>query len=426
MRRVRPGPGDGRGFLAYLFILLPVAIGAAAVSPADVVRVKDGRVVEGRIVARSATALTVRTPTGLVTIAADQVDAVEPGPSVFDEYEDRRKAAAETADAQTELARWCGERGLTGERTKHLQRAVALDPNHAAARAELGHVRIGGLWVEPGTAGRPAATQPASRRARREASAPAAADGDDEAAIRAAQGAWMRRINAIKTSLLDASLDRLVKDGRERILAIKDPLAILPLVKLLGKGSVTCRQVLVESLGQFADDEATMNLAVLALADRSESVRGGAIAHLVRRNDERVVAQFRKALSSGEEALILRAAVALGEMKRSEAVPDLIDVLTVRKRMKVETPVAKYFGEMPRAFASGDDIQLGGASVSVRRRPQIGLADGTGLVTIEMEPRLRDVTVFRTEVRDALRAITGQDFAFEEEAWRRWYQEYDR
>jgi hypothetical protein len=36
---------------------------------------------------------------------------------------------------------------------------------------------------------------------------------------------------------------------------------------------------------------------------------------------------------------------------------------------------------------------------------------------------MRDVTVFRTEVLEALRTITGQDFGFEHAAWRRWYEE---
>lgn len=426
MRRVRTGSGSAPGRFPYRVLLATLAAVAVGAAPADVVRLSDGRVVQGDIVARSSAAVTVRTPAGLVTVAVEQVAAVEETPSVFDEYDARRRAVADTAQAQYELGRWCGEQGLTGEREKHLRRAVEIDRNHAAAREALGHVRIGGLWVEGRASGRSPASQPVSRLARPLAPAPPDDGRDSDAAVRAVQGSWMRRINAIKTSLLDASIERLVKQGRERILEIRDPLAIVPLVKLLGKGSVTCREVLVESLGRFDDDEATMNLAVLALVDRNEAVRGAAVAHLVARDDERVVAQLRKALDSGEEALILRAAVALGTMKRPEAVPDLIGVLTVRRRMKVETPVAKYFGEMPQEFASGDDIHVGGASVSVRRRPQIGLADGTGLVTVEMEPRLRDVTVFRTEVRDALRAITGQDFAFDEEEWRRWYQEYHR
>ncbi len=34
----------------------------------------------------------------------------------------------------------------------------------------------------------------------------------------------------------------------------------------------------------------------------------------------------------------------------------------------------------------------------------------------------RWVTVYRTEVLEALRRLTGQDFGFEREPWQRWYE----
>jgi hypothetical protein len=48
---------------------------------------------------------------------------------------------------------------------------------------------------------------------------------------------------------------------------------------------------------------------------------------------------------------------------------------------------------------------------------------GTGLVFVNREYQLRSVTVFRTEVMEALKRITGQNFGFDAVAWRRWYEE---
>ena len=42
---------------------------------------------------------------------------------------------------------------------------------------------------------------------------------------------------------------------------------------------------------------------------------------------------------------------------------------------------------------------------------------------IEVEQRMINVTVFRTEVLEALKRLTGQNFGFEHEQWRLWYEE---
>ena len=36
---------------------------------------------------------------------------------------------------------------------------------------------------------------------------------------------------------------------------------------------------------------------------------------------------------------------------------------------------------------------------------------------------MMNVTVYRTEVREALCKITGRDFGFDMDAWAQWYQE---
>ena len=68
-----------------------------------------------------------------------------------------------------------------------------------------------------------------------------------------------------------------------------------------------------------------MNLAVLALIDPSESVREPCVAELVRRHDPRVIAQYREALHSDSDAIIRRAAYALGRLDAKVAIPDLIE-----------------------------------------------------------------------------------------------------
>ncbi len=50
-------------------------------------------------------------------------------------------------DGHLQLAAWCADRGLDQQAKAHLLRVVSFDPNHAIARARLGHKRVGGVWL---------------------------------------------------------------------------------------------------------------------------------------------------------------------------------------------------------------------------------------------------------------------------------------
>lgn len=387
-------------------------LGCAAGAGADVLHLRNGGTVEGRVLSREEGRYEVRTLVGIVRVPAEVVERVENAETPFDEYDRRVAELPDTAADHVALAAWCQERGLRAERIAHLRRAIELDPQHAEARQALGYVRVGALWVD----GR--------RVIQRPATTPAAEEGaeDPERLAAAIQTQWYRRIAAIRASLLESSLGHLVEQGRALILEIRDPLAILPLVQVLSSGGAHCRALLVEVLREFPQDEATMNLGVLGLVDAHPVVREGAVAELARRNDPRIVAQYRQALRDGNDALVVRAAYGLGRLKAMEAVPDLVDVLTAARRRWVEVRVDRYFRGWPRVFNRRTEILLGhdpcGRAV---HRPEIGVS--SYIDNIRNEWRYLPVTVYRTEVLEALKEITGQNFGFEHAAWRRWYEE---
>jgi hypothetical protein len=211
--------------------------------------------------------------------------------------------------------------------------------------------------------------------------------------------------------------------GWSKVLEIRDPLAILPMSRVLAGGNRTCRAVLVKALAAFPQDEATMNLAVLALSDDAEDIRRAALCELVGRNDTRVAAQFRKALGSNNDELIRRAAVGLGELRAVGSVPELIEELTVQRNKRVQEPVRRYFGDWPRVFNQPTETRLSGAT-RIIHGPQVGIFDSATNITVENVFRVRNVTVYRTEVLEALKALTGQNFGFDAKAWRTWYEEH--
>jgi hypothetical protein len=395
-----------RAMLAAMGITL-----AVVAARGDILHLTNGGSVEGTIIEQDAQAYKVRTVVGTVTLPAAAVERIEKKPSILDEYVKRRQEAADTPAAQVELAKWCEEQGLKSGWRTHLKRAIELDPDCEAARVALGFVRVAGMWVD----GRTSAERPEN--------APDAAESDDEKVVAAIQAQWTVQIRAIKKNFLETSVDHLQQSGRERIIAISDPLAILPLARLLSEGNWACRDALVEVLSRFPQDEATMNLAALALVDPDDSIRRRALLELKQRDDRRVIPQFREALASDNDTLIRRAAIGLGMLEAAAAVPDLIDVLKAQRRKLVEVSTRTYFLDYPLVFDSPTIVSLGSMS-QIRHAPVLGIASiGLGLVSVQHEYQMRDVTVLRSEVREALRRITGKDFGFDEAAWRRWYEE---
>jgi hypothetical protein len=395
---------------------LAAAAGLALLSPlmpqaaADVFHLTGGGRIEGELISSEQDHYEILTPIGTVRLPADSVQRIEPAPSPLQEYRDRAANTADTPEDQYRLAMWCANRGLHQQKRQHLLRAIELDPDHVAARRALGFLKVGDWWVEARTAPGQPGSQPA-------------AEEDSQKLAAAVELNWKLRIAAIKSTLLDSPLPSQVWRGRERILQIHDPMAIAPLVQVLSGGNFVCRSVLVEALDQFSDDAATLNLAALALADPAPEIREAAVHSLVRRQDPRIVAQFRQALATDDDTLVRRAAAALGALRASEAVPDLINALTARRLREVELPLHAYLGTLEAAFPRCRR-SIGSTWVWVQPTVVVTTPAGAVLSPGATAPRrLRQVTVQRTEVLEALRRITGQDFGFDQDAWARWYEE---
>jgi hypothetical protein len=131
---------------AALALLALLGAGARA----DVIHYKDGRRLEGRITARTATELTVQTDFGAIRVPLSKVERIEEKATPREELATRR-AALRDDDAQglLELAAWAGEAGLAAERLALLREVVRADPLHVEANTALGRVRVDGRWLEP-------------------------------------------------------------------------------------------------------------------------------------------------------------------------------------------------------------------------------------------------------------------------------------
>ena len=104
------------------------------------------------------------------------------------------------------------------------------------------------------------------------------------------------------------------------------------------------------------------------------------------------------------------------------AVPDLIDALTAQRDRWVEVPMRRYLGGWPLVF-DGVTISEVGPGVRVVTRPDLVWCQHYAVVDVDVVNRsvYREVTIYRTEVLEALKQITGENFGFDREAWTRWW-----
>jgi HEAT repeat protein len=413
------------GWVALLILTFAFQVQPAA---ADIFHLKRGGSVEGELLDTTDEAYKVRTRVGLVTLPVNEVARIEPSETPFAEYERRKEAVENTPAAHFKLAQWCEEEDLMGYARQHMKKALELDPDFEPARKALGFVKLNGIWV----GGRHLEKRNAKEQKNAEE-----VDDDAEQLARAIQGRWLRYIKAIRRNLMNSQLERLQERGLKQLKEIDDPLAIFPLVEVLSQGDVNDRALLIEILAQFKEDEATMSLALMGLIDHNDHIRERAVSELVRRGDERVSAQYLDALRTGNDTIVLRAAYALGRFKHEDALPYLIDMLTAQRVKPVEVPVKSYFGAWPGYYTDRrTGVRTDGIG-GIRGFTGLSLGRGNAIIGQYWEDigryyiagqvdniwRVRPVTVFRTQVLEALRAISGQNLGFEKAPWWRWYRE---
>lgn len=403
-----------------IFVPIVSILAAATSASPDVLHLTGGERLDCEVIEENEATLRIRTTDGVFDIEKDRIVRRQAAPSPWQRYAAEKRKTRDTPDGHVRLAEWCAANGLAAERVRHLERAVELDPDHAAARRALGFEKKDSQWVKR-TARKSKRPSDAALRAQREAR-----DAEQRQRERIAE--LHVRIQAIYRGRLENRTwnDDLFRDGRQLILSMDDPLAIPGLMKVLSQGNLSARRLLIEALSRFDSDEATMNLLVVALLDRTDRVRRAAATALVDRKDDRVVAELRSALYGEEEGLIRHAATALGILKADAAVEDLIATLKTQALATVDTCIPLFLDSVYYTFgacrhrhhhAGSHRCSAGGFGLY----PYYPVGSLYPMGTL-CDYETRYVDVHRTEVQEALIAITGQNFGFDRAAWRRWWQ----
>jgi hypothetical protein len=154
-----------RRLFAPTALAMTVALLAGAAS-ADIIHYKDGRTVEGRILDRTATHITVDTEFGKLKIELSKIERIEEKTTPAEELEARRAEIAEgDAAGLFELALWARDASLDKDYRRLLHEVIELAPSHALANELLGRVKVDGVWMAPEEVAAYVAAHEAEKRA---------------------------------------------------------------------------------------------------------------------------------------------------------------------------------------------------------------------------------------------------------------------
>lgn len=382
--------------------------GVQATAMADRLLLGGGGVIEGRLVSKDRNTLRIAGFMGELDVPTLIVVRHIAATSLIEQYEAMLGTSPLDAGRHAALAAWCLDEKLPTLARQHLDEALKMDPSHPQARRLYGYVRIGDAWLK--TADPP--------------SAPPKAAEDDARVIEQLRAAWHRRIHGLRDAFLREGSERGVRTfdaGREQLLAIRAPLAVEAACALLGDEGVRTRVLLTEHLAKFEDDAATMNLLAFCLLDPDLEVRVAAADALAVRNDSRVGEFLQRALRARVDDIVRRAAVALGRLKSLAAFDDLVTALPTDAFAAERRSLGDLMREAERTFSAPIDVPLDDRVAQapsrialpgwVRRVEQIEAA--------ALPPTARN----RSEVQEALIALTGQNYGFDAGAWRDWMRQ---
>jgi hypothetical protein len=363
---------------------------------ADIFVLASGGQVQGEIVQSSKDTMVIRTDAGgEVTLEKTQVKQIDPQSAAQLEYEKIRPTYPDTVDGQWKLSEWCRDHSLTKQRDTHLERIIALDPDHKQARALLHYSFVDGRWILPddlmkqrgyvqykNTWKLPQEVELLERKRKQEI----------------AERDWFGKVKRWRGAI-DARPDKM-QQLTDELFAKADGAAVPAVMRMLANESVRkVKIILIDELVRLGTPDALAVVITHTLDDPDEEVRLSALDSLAATKHPELATNYVKALKDRDNTRVNRAAFCLGKLGEKSAVSPLIGAL--RTKHTFIEPGANP-GQTSATFGSGPGGSGGGLQV------------GGG-------PKQVPVWLENQEVLRALVTLTGENFEFNQTAWKSWY-----
>jgi hypothetical protein len=340
---------------------------------------------------------------------------------VVEEYETRRRALDDTVEAHWDLAEWCRQKSLAKERETHLLRVTELDPEHTQAHRALGHIRHKGKWAsrDEVMTGRGFVKYKGKYVLPQELEMIL-----KEERVSDAERAWFRRVRTLHT-WLDGDHAERQSEALAALRSIKEPDAVSALSRSFkAVPNEPQRLLYVEILSHIEGERPLQPLILQSLWDESQDVRKAAIRGVRHKDVDKALPAYLRGLKNGLNLIVNRAGAALGELGNQTVVPNLIDALVTRHSYTILVPD-------PATSFRTDGTMAGPGQPVLPPEIELMLAAGQLPYGVQVQqfsaapPRMKEVPIEKDEenpsVLDALTTLTGEDFGYDEPAWRRWF-----
>ena len=211
-------------------------------------------------------------------------------------YLKKRDEAGDDPSEHHKLAIWCAENHLSPQHRFHLQRTIALDPDHVRARAALRYVRDKNEWILYSEQQRNHGLILEGRRW----VLPEAVARDrmrEEADIKAKK--WIKDIARMRSTAMNTRRSaEKAAEALDQIRAINDPLAATAVAKELldSRGnksqSRTIRKIWVQLLGRYQNTAAVAALVSTGIDEPDNEIREAALDQLQNYGRESAIATY--------------------------------------------------------------------------------------------------------------------------------------
>jgi tetratricopeptide (TPR) repeat protein len=377
-------------------ILLVAGAGMIGLARADVVELAGGGRIEGRLLEdqKTDTALVIQTPSGVrLTIPRSEIERVDSVSQVQAQYEALAHASPDTVEAHWKLAEWCRERDLRDEAHEHLERILELDPDHAEARRLLGYHKENGHWMSRDEV---MASRGMVKYGGRYVTRQHVELLEQAKKLRESDAEWNGRLDHLRRALVGRRADR-ADQAQQEILSLHDPAAAGAVVDMLRREKdPAIRQLWLRAASQIDDPVTLEALVHLSLYDPDPETRRQCLDYVIRSKQPGIATPYIRALRSPDNAMINRAAAALGQIGDKDAIGPLIDVLVTK-----------------HTVAASSDKQ-GQYAITFTPSGGSGFSFGGG------GPKTTTRWVRNPSVLSALVTLAGTSFDYDQDQWRAW------
>ncbi len=308
------------------------------------------------------------------------------------EYDNLRRIAPDTVEGQWKLAEWCREKKMNKQRVPHLERVIALDSNHQQARLALGYFQSNGRWLrqEDRMKERGYVLYKGEWKLPQEIELL-----EQQAQGKANEREWYTKLNRLKADYINGTPNKSA-DAWQKLTSIDDPAAVPAILQEMKSEKLPrMLRAYIEALGRISNGSSLRTLVDLAMGSATDQYQELALEQLKKGKNPDIVTLIAGELKSKDNKRVNRAGYALGELGDPNVIPAMIDSLITKHKFQISSGDG---GQMSAGFGSG------GSGFSAGGKAQI------------IEQALENF-----QVLTALNKLSGQNFDYNQAAWRTWY-----